>query len=130
MRLLSCISASIAGRRRRALISINRATVAPRMPAWDCRRMMRTMPRRPGPGHPLINRFVMAAQVMAILTAGAAYAAAFARSDEPAAAAVGKTGKERLGEKASDEQRVDDCKVPPAQRTRSRPTACPWDVTK
>jgi hypothetical protein len=24
-----------------------------------------------------------------------------------------KTGKERLGEKASDEQRVDNCKVPP-----------------
>jgi hypothetical protein len=24
-----------------------------------------------------------------------------------------KTGKERLGDKASDEQRVDNCKVPP-----------------
>jgi hypothetical protein len=26
-----------------------------------------------------------------------------------------KTGKERLGDKASDEQRVDNCKVPPAR---------------
>jgi hypothetical protein len=27
-----------------------------------------------------------------------------------------RTGKERLGGKASDEQRVDNCKVPPEQR--------------
>ena len=26
-----------------------------------------------------------------------------------------KTGKERLGDKASDEQRVDNCKVPPGR---------------
>jgi hypothetical protein len=32
-----------------------------------------------------------------------------------------RTGKERLSDKASDEQRVDDCKVPPARRTRARP---------
>lgn len=38
-----------------------------------------------------------------------------------------RTGKERLGDKADDEQRVDDCKVPQARRTRIRPTACPWD---
>lgn len=38
------------------------------------------------------------------------------------------TGKERLGDKATDEQRVDDCKVLAARRTRPRPTACPWDV--
>jgi hypothetical protein len=38
-----------------------------------------------------------------------------------------KTAKERLGGKASDEQRVDDCKVPPGRRTRPRPTACPWE---
>jgi hypothetical protein len=38
------------------------------------------------------------------------------------------TGKERLSDKASDEQRVDDCKVAPERRTRERPTACPWDV--
>jgi hypothetical protein len=34
------------------------------------------------------------------------------------------TAKERLSSKGSDEQRVDDCKVPPAQRTRARPTDC------
>ena len=40
---------------------------------------------------------------------------------------VTRTGKERLGDKAADEQRVDDCKVPEARRTRLRPTACPGD---
>ena len=40
---------------------------------------------------------------------------------------VQKTGKERLSGKDSDEQRVDDCKVPPERRTRPRSTACPWD---
>lgn len=39
-----------------------------------------------------------------------------------------KTGKERLSDKGSDEQRVDDCKVPQARRTRARPTTCPWDA--
>jgi hypothetical protein len=39
-----------------------------------------------------------------------------------------RTGKERLSDKASDEQRLDDCKVPRDRRTRARPTSCPWDV--
>jgi uncharacterized protein YjbI with pentapeptide repeats len=35
------------------------------------------------------------------------------------------TAKEKLGDKAADEQRVNDCKVPAAQRIRSdRPTEC------
>lgn len=38
-----------------------------------------------------------------------------------------RTAKERLSGKDSDEQRVDDCKLPPERRTRPRPTACPWD---
>ena len=38
------------------------------------------------------------------------------------------TGKERLSDKASDEQRVDDCNVATGRRTRARPTGCPWDV--
>lgn len=42
--------------------------------------------------------------------------------------AAARTGKERLSDKASDEQRVDDCKVPAERRTRHRPTACPWDL--
>ena len=39
-----------------------------------------------------------------------------------------KTAKERLSDKASDEQRVNDCKVPAERRTRVRSTRCPWDV--
>jgi hypothetical protein len=38
-----------------------------------------------------------------------------------------RTAKERLSGKDSDEQRVNDCKVPPERRTRPRPTACPWE---
>ena len=35
------------------------------------------------------------------------------------------TGKERLGNKWNDEQRLDDCNVPPAKRgLRSRPDGC------
>ena len=37
---------------------------------------------------------------------------------------VSKTGKERLSGKHSDEQRVNDCNVPPERRTRPRPAAC------
>ncbi|HKA80545.1 MAG TPA: hypothetical protein VKD43_10945 [Xanthobacteraceae bacterium] len=37
-----------------------------------------------------------------------------------------RTGKERLGGKASDEQRVDNCKVPAEQRgPKPRPDDCP-----
>jgi hypothetical protein len=36
------------------------------------------------------------------------------------------TGKERLGRKWTDEQRIDNCKVPIDKRgTKPRPTACP-----
>ena len=35
------------------------------------------------------------------------------------------TGKERLGGKASDEQRIDNCKVPPELRgPKERPDSC------
>ncbi|SAK68576.1 hypothetical protein AWB77_02753 [Caballeronia fortuita] len=41
------------------------------------------------------------------------------------AASEPKTLKERLGDKASDEQRVDNCHVPAAQRgTKVRPDTC------
>ena len=51
-------------------------------------------------------------------------AAALHVSAAPAHAAV-KTGKERLGEKASDEQRVDNCKVPRERWGKTaRPAAC------
>ena len=37
-----------------------------------------------------------------------------------------RTLKERLGDKASDEQRVDNCKVPPGRRgPKPRPDGCP-----
>jgi hypothetical protein len=53
-----------------------------------------------------------------------------ANPDQPAVAvrAPARTGKERLSDKASDEQRVDDCKVPLSRRTHPRPTACPRGV--
>jgi hypothetical protein len=51
-----------------------------------------------------------------------------ARADDAAsapAASEAKTLKERLGDKASDEQRVDNCKVPPDRRgAKARPDAC------
>jgi hypothetical protein len=65
--------------------------------------------------------------VLAILLAGLAPGPVLAVADheQPAAASVAaKTGKERLTDKGSDEQRVDDCKVPLPQRTRARPTNC------
>jgi len=47
----------------------------------------------------------------------------------PAAEAVQPrvlTGKERLGRKWTDEQRIDNCNVPPDKRgTKPRPSACP-----
>ena len=49
---------------------------------------------------------------------------ASAAGDHAASAPPVRTGKERLTDKGSDEQRVDDCKVPPQQRTRVRPTDC------
>ena len=42
----------------------------------------------------------------------------------------GRTGKERLGNKASDEQRVDNCKVPIEQRgPKPRPDTCGESVS-
>lgn len=69
--------------------------------------------------------------VWAVLLAGATCSPAMAAGRVSAAATpsgIHLTGKERLSDKGSDEQRMDDCKVPPARRTRARPTACPWDL--
>lgn len=45
-------------------------------------------------------------------------------------AAPTRTGKERLGGKASDEQRVDNCKVPPDRRgATQRPDTCREDAS-
>jgi hypothetical protein len=44
---------------------------------------------------------------------------------EPVPRAGQRTGKERLGEKWTDEQRIDNCKVPTGKRgVRSRPEDC------
>ena len=52
------------------------------------------------------------------------------RLDQPTMSPVGaqatRTGKERLGSKWSDEQRLDNCKVPIDKRgSRPRPSECP-----
>ena len=65
-----------------------------------------------------------AAALLALLIALPAGAAEPQGSQQPQAA---KTAKERLSGKDSDEQRVNDCKVPPERRTRPRPSACPWE---
>jgi hypothetical protein len=62
------------------------------------------------------------ARFCTVTLAGVALAAADGMLATSSAAP--KTGKERLTDKASDEQRVDDCKVAQSQRTRERPTAC------
>ena len=67
----------------------------------------------------------MGSLVMLLLLAAMVPAPArTAAADVSASAAAARTGKERLGAKASDEQRTNDCKVPAALRTRHRPDAC------
>jgi hypothetical protein len=55
-------------------------------------------------------------------------AALLAASPPPAGPPALRTGKERLSGKGADEQRLNDCKVPPAQRSRPRPDTCPESV--
>ena len=74
-----------------------------------------------------------AAALTLALQAGLAAAAEGAREDSNAKqmeAAPTRTGKERLGGKASDEQRVDNCKVPPDRRgVIPRPDRCREDAS-
>lgn len=47
------------------------------------------------------------------------------QAESPADAPTTLTGKERLGRKWTDEQRIDNCHVPIEKRgTKPRPTAC------
>jgi hypothetical protein len=66
--------------------------------------------------------------ILTALLAGVSTAPVVQRSPGDQAAhamlAAVKTGKERLSDKASDEQRQDDCKVPEARRTKPRPAGC------
>lgn len=61
--------------------------------------------------------------LLALALLGAFPAAAGEKAAVPPPARV-LTGKERLGPKWSDEQRVDDCKVPVERRTKERPADC------
>jgi hypothetical protein len=57
--------------------------------------------------------------------AGALLFIAFASCAQAQTRATVRTGKERLGPKWSDEQRIDNCNVPIDRRgTRPRPSAC------
>lgn len=48
------------------------------------------------------------------------------RPEQSASEPATLTGKERLGRKWMDEQRIDNCNVPPDKRgSRPRPSACP-----
>jgi hypothetical protein len=55
--------------------------------------------------------------LISVIVLAASFAAGIA---EPA-----KTSKERLSDKASDEQRVDDCRVPPERRGAATRPDCP-----
>ena len=74
-----------------------------------------------------------AAALTLALQAGLAAADEGVREDSNAThveAAPTRTGKERLGGKASDEQRIDNCKVPPDRRgVTPRPDTCREDVS-
>jgi hypothetical protein len=63
--------------------------------------------------------------IASLLTVGLA-SSALAEERSPVPNAMGTlTGKERLGKKWMDEQRIDNCNVPPDKRgTRPRPATC------
>lgn len=70
-------------------------------------------------------------QILAVLAAWIAASAMPAHAQPQrgivmaAATTAAATGKERLGDKASDNQRVNDCRVPPEKRGPiRRPTEC------
>jgi hypothetical protein len=77
--------------------------------------------------------YVWVAVFAAIVVLGASVARAQPAGARPAkseSSAPVRTGKERLGNKWSDEQRVDNCKVPPDKRgTKPRPDSCPPELT-
>ena len=74
-----------------------------------------------------------AAKLICSLVAFSLALPAAVRGEAPVASAPGKatlTGKERLGPKWTDEQRIDNCNVPAEKRgNKPRPTTCPADLT-
>jgi hypothetical protein len=70
------------------------------------------------------HRLGMMALLMAVTVATASFAQGRA-TPSPSGPAKVLTGKERLGEKWMDEQRVDNCKVPVGRRgTKPRSESC------
>ncbi len=66
--------------------------------------------------------------ILALLNASAAFAqqqAVAPAGGKPGPVSDGLTGKERLGKKWTDEQRIDNCRVPPDLRgAKPRPDKC------
>ena len=74
-------------------------------------------------------RRVVAMTAIVALGLAATGASAPAADDAQVQAEPTRTGKERLGGKGSDEQRVDNCKVPTDRRgAKPRPHECADDV--
>ena len=74
---------------------------------------------------PMQSSTLLAARVCALAVLAMALAAAPSHAGDDIRAGPTRTAKERLGGKASDEQRVDNCKVPPNLRgPKPRPERC------
>ena len=80
--------------------------------------------------------YLLIAALALALSSAVTYAQPTASGDASAQAASPqrggpvRTGKERLGDKWNDEQRVDNCKVPPDKRgPKPRPNGCAEAVT-
>lgn len=72
------------------------------------------------------RRFFATCVALQICLAAQAIAQDTAGQPAPGPASQTLTGKERLGPKWMDEQRIDNCKVPVDKRgSKPRPSACP-----
>jgi hypothetical protein len=72
---------------------------------------------------------VLAIAIVAQVALAAAAPALAGEAEDQVEVAPVRTGKERLGGKASDEQRVDNCKVPPVLRgPKPRPVECQYEA--
>jgi hypothetical protein len=72
---------------------------------------------------------LLAIAIVAQAVLSAAAPALAGETEDQIEVAPTRTGKERLGGKASDEQRVDNCKVPPVLRgPKPRPDECQYEV--
>lgn len=81
--------------------------------------------RRPHLGAVIVLLALMLIALMPTSRASA-QSAPLANARSPFALPQTLTGKERLGGKWTDEQRIDNCKVPPDKRgAKPRPEGCP-----